>query len=332
MAEGSANVPQIHDMSDAGAYAAGIAAAAGALRDGALVAMPTETVYGLAADATNPRAVGEVFLAKGRPRFNPLIVHVASLAAARSVGEISGEAERLAVAFWPGPLSLVVRKRAAAVADLVTAGLDTVAIRVPAHAVALDLLAAFDGPFAAPSANRAGHVSPTSAAHAVADLGRSIAVVLDARPTPIGIESTVVGFAGGRARLLRPGAVPAAGIATVLGYEPAGPADQTGRPSAPGRLASHYAPAAAMRLDVTEVRPGEALLAFGDAMPPGAEDASAVVNLSPSGDLSEAAARFFGALRDLDRKAEVIAVMPIPETGLGEAINDRLRRAAAPRG
>jgi L-threonylcarbamoyladenylate synthase len=319
-------------MSDEMARAEAIAAAAAALRAGELVAIPTETVYGLAADAGNARAVAAIFLAKGRPRFNPLIVHVASLDAARAIAVIAGDAERLARAFWPGPLSLVVPKRAeAAVADLVTAGLDTIAIRVPSHPVAQALLAAFGGPLAAPSANLTGHVSPTTAAHVVADLGDSVSIVLDAGPTPVGMESTIVGLADGPPTLLRPGGVARADIEAILGRRLAAPVVEPSAPLAPGMLISHYAPKASLRLNVSEVRPGEALMAFGRTLPAGAEKAIATVNLSPAGDVVEAATRFFAALRELDRTAGAIAVMPIPEAGLGEAINDRLRRAAAPR-
>ncbi len=326
-------MPQIYDMSDPTARAAAIAAGAQALRAGELVAMPTETVYGLAADAGNARAVAAIFLAKGRPRFNPLIVHVASLEAARGIAELTGEAERLARAFWPGPLSLVVPKReGAGIADLATAGLDTIAVRVPSHPVARDLITAFGGPVAAPSANVSGHVSPTTAAHVVADLGDQVSVVLDAGPTPIGMESTIVALAGGEVTLLRPGGVARADIETVLGRLLTAPVVDAGAPVAPGMLMSHYAPAARLRLNADEVRPGEALLAFGPELPAGATQAVAIVNLSPSGDMTEAAANFFAGLRDLDRQATAIAVAPIPQEGLGEAINDRLRHAAAPRG
>jgi L-threonylcarbamoyladenylate synthase len=314
-----------------------IAAAVAALKRGALVAMPTETVYGLAADAGNPQAVGAIFLAKGRPRFNPLIVHVASADAARAIGIFNDAAARLAAAFWPGPLTLVVPRRAGApIADLATAGLATVALRVPAHPVAQALLAAFGGPLTAPSANRSGHVSATLAAHVAADLGERVSVILDAGASPIGVESTIVGFSGETATLpipmlLRAGGVPREAIEAVLGAPLAVAAIAAdNRPMAPGMLASHYAPAARLRLDATSVNPGEALLAFGSAVLPGA--AVATVNLSARGDLAEAAAGFFAALRTLDAAADVIAVAPIPAEGLGEAINDRLMRAAAPRG
>jgi L-threonylcarbamoyladenylate synthase len=317
-------------MSDRQARAAGVAAALAALRDGRLVGLPTETVYGLAADAGNGKAVAGIFAAKGRPRFNPLIVHVGSLAEAGKIAVFSDVARSLANAFWPGPLTLVLPLRAdAAIADLVSAGLDTIAVRVPAHPVAREVLAAFGGPVAAPSANRSGHVSPTTAAHVAADLGSAVACILDAGPAKLGIESTVVGLAGSDAILLRPGAIARADIERVLGRKLGVPTEPT-KVSAPGMLASHYAPKAALRLDVTEVRPGEALLAFGPKLLPGAERAGAIRNLSESGDLTEAAANLFAALRDLDGRSAKIAIMPIPAEGLGEAINDRLKRAASP--
>jgi L-threonylcarbamoyladenylate synthase len=328
----SADLSRIFDMTGSAGRAAGLSAAVTALRDGGLVAMPTETVYGLAADAANAKAVAAIFLAKGRPQFNPLIVHVSDLAAAESIALFSGNALRLGEAFWPGPLTVVLPKRPEApIADLVTAGLDTIAIRVPAHPVAQDLLRTFGGPLAAPSANRSGHVSPTTAAHVAADLGDTVAVILDAGPTAIGLESTIVGFEPGRTVLLRPGGLACAAIETVLGEPLITPDMEPDVPLAPGMLASHYAPAAALRLDVDHVRQGEALIAFGPDLPAGAAHAIAIRNLSETGDTTEAAGRLFAALRDLDSKAKAIAVMPIPMIGLGEAINDRLRRAAAPR-
>ncbi len=294
--------------------------------------MPTETVYGLAADATNPAAVASIFLAKGRPRFNPLIVHVAGVKEAESLADFPRAARSLAERFWPGPLTMVLPKRPEALlADLVTAGLDTVAIRVPAHPVARELLNRF-GPLAAPSANLSGHVSPTTAAHVAADLGDKVAVILDAGPTAIGLESTIVGIdRAGRGVLLRSGGLDRAKIEETLGAPLAAPRVDADAPTAPGMLASHYAPSATLRLNVEQVKPGEALLAFGPVLPAHAHQAVAIVNLSKAGDTTEAASKFFAALRDLDRAATAIAVMPIPETGLGEAINDRLRRAAAPR-
>ncbi len=322
-------MPEIYPMSNPASAEAGIEAAAAALARGALVGLPTETVYGLAADARSDKAIAAVFAAKGRPRFNPLIVHVPSLGAAEQIAVMPPPARRLAEAFWPGPLTLVLTRRSdSGISDLATAGLDTIAIRVPAHPVAQAVLKAAGMPLAAPSANRSGHVSPTTAAHVAADLGNAVAVILDAGPTGIGLESTVVGFDGDRAILLRPGGLPRTEIERVLGAPLLVPAHDPDRPASPGMLARHYAPAARLRLDARDVRPGEALLAFGWALPPGAGNAIAVFNLSPSGDLTEAAANLFAALRALDEKADGIAVMPIPEHGLGEAINDRLRRAA----
>ena len=328
----SAGLSLTFDMRDGAARAAGIAAAVEALRAGRLVGMPTETVYGLAASARDATAVAGIFAAKGRPRFNPLIVHVADRQSAGAVADFTPTAARLADAFWPGPLTLVLPLRAGAgIADLVTAGLPTVAIRMPAHPVAVALLQAFGGPLAAPSANRSGHVSPTTAAHVVADLGGKVAVILDAGPTGVGLESTIVGLAGPEPLLLRPGGLPRGQIEAVLGRRLASVTSEDARPLAPGMLASHYAPAARLRLNAKEVLPGEALLAFGPSLPASAERAVAMHNLSPAGDLAEAATRLFAALRDLDAVAPAIAVMPVPEEGLGEAINDRLRRAAAPR-
>ncbi|MCC7250840.1 L-threonylcarbamoyladenylate synthase [Hyphomicrobium sp.] len=305
--------------------------AARLIRDGALVAFPTETVYGLGADATNGRAVAGVFEAKGRPRFNPLIVHVPDVAGAEQIATIAPAARKLAGAFWPGPLTLVLQRRAnAGVSDLVSAGLDTVAVRVPAHPVAQALLAAAGRPLAAPSANRSGRVSPTTAQHVLDDLDGRVAMILDGGATPHGLESTVLDATGDQIALLRPGAVPREAIEAVLGQALAvGSVSDDAHPTSPGQLASHYAPNAALRLDARDVRPGEALLAFGPDVPAAA---GPVVNLSAGGDLVEAAAGLFAALRALDRTgAPTIAVMPIPEHGLGDAINDRLRRAAAPR-
>jgi L-threonylcarbamoyladenylate synthase len=304
-----------------------IAAAAEALRAGSLVALPTETVYGLGADATNGRAVAAIFAAKGRPRFNPLIVHVPDLAAAAGLGLLPATARALAAAFWPGALTLVVAKAAACpVADLATAGLDTVALRVPAHPIAQALLRATGRPLAAPSANRSGHVSPTTAAHVEADLGDSVAVILNGGPAPIGLESTVVDATGEAPVILRPGGIARAAIARELGRPVEIAGGEPERPASPGMLARHYAPASRLRLEAGEARGGEALLAFGAHVPP---HEGAMLNLSPAGDLAEAAANLFSHLRALDATgAGTIAVMPIPEEGLGEAINDRLRRAA----
>jgi L-threonylcarbamoyladenylate synthase len=328
---GEPGLSSIFDMRDPALRHAGIRAAAAALDRGELVGMPTETVYGLAADATNPVAVAAIFAAKGRPRFNPLIVHVPSAVAAERLAIFSPDAARLAEAFWPGPLTLVVRRRAAsAIADLVTAGLATIALRAPSHPVAQALLAAFSGPIAAPSANLSGRVSATTASHAAADLGDKVACILDAGPTALGLESSIVDVSGDRPSLLRPGAVTRDRLEAELGRPVALAGDDGSRPRAPGMSTSHYAPAARLRLDVASVLPGEALLAFGEPLPRGAKRAAAVCNLSPAGDLSEAAKNFFAALRALDGgEAATIAVMPIPDRGLGEAINDRLRRAAA---
>lgn len=314
------------------ADAAGIAQAADILRAGGLVAFPTETVYGLGADATNGTAVARIYEAKGRPQFNPLIVHVPSIETARTLGDFGPAAEKLAAAFWPGPLSLVVPLKAGAgIASLVTAGLATLAIRVPAHPVARALLHAAGRPIAAPSANPSGRTSPTRASHVAEGLGDRVDLILDGGPTRVGLESTIVGCAAGAPALLRPGGQARGDIEAVLGFELA-VAAAPALPSAPGQLASHYAPRAALRLNAREVAPGEALLAFGPALPPGAERAAMVLNLSPAGDLREAAANLFDYLHRLDGSgAQRIAAMPIPHQGLGEAINDRLSRAAAPR-
>jgi L-threonylcarbamoyladenylate synthase len=304
-----------------------IAAAGAALRGGALVAFPTETVYGIGADACDGRAVAGIYAAKGRPRFNPLIVHVPDVDAAARLGRLTDAGRQLAAAFWPGPLTLVMEKQEGCpVADLATAGLDTIALRVPAHAVAQALLRAADRPIVAPSANRSGHVSPTTAAHVEADLGASIAIILDGGPTPIGLESTVVDVTGAEPVLLRLGGLARESIVGVLGHRIALATGEPGKPTSPGMLARHYAPVARLRLDAREVRAGEALLAFGPAPP---SHAGAAINLSRTGDLVEAAANLFAALRALDAAgAATIAVMPIPQGGLGEAINDRLQRAA----
>jgi L-threonylcarbamoyladenylate synthase len=302
-----------------------------ALRAGELVAIPTETVYGLAADAANGRAIARIFEVKGRPRFNPLICHVDGLAMAERLAVFNKRARQLAKAFWPGPLTLVLPRRAdAPVHPLVSAGLPTIAVRAP-QGVSRELIGRFGGPLAAPSANISGRLSPTRAEHVLADLGDQVAHIVDGGPCRVGLESTIVALGDGPPRLLRPGAVPAEAVERVLGEELARP--QHGGPvAAPGMLASHYAPRAALRLDVREVQASEALLAFGPDLPSGAEKAVAIRNLSPSGDLAEAAANLFAHLAELDLNgAGRIAVAPIPCHGLGEAINDRLRRAAAPR-
>jgi len=307
-----------------------IAAAARVLADGGLVAFATETVYGLGANAASDAAVARLYAAKGRPRFNPLIAHVADLAAARRLAAFNPDAEKLARAFWPGPLTLVLPKAAGCpVSLLATVGLDTIAVRVPDHPVAQAILAAFGKPVVAPSANRSGHVSPTSAAHVRADLDGRIDLIVDGGPTSVGVESTIVACLGAPT-LLRPGGLPRADIERALGHALAAessPSDEA--PLAPGMLASHYAPKTPLRLNAVDVRPGEALLAFGADAP---KTAARMLNLSPSGDLVEAAANLFSHLRALDAAgATAIAVMPIPHHGLGEAINDRLARAAAPR-
>jgi len=314
---------------------AAVAAAARVLAGGGLVAFPTETVYGLGADAANPAAVTGIYRAKGRPAFNPLIAHVGDLAAARRIARFDAAATALAEAFWPGPLTLVLPKAEnCVVADLATAGLDTVAIRIPAHPVARDILRAFGGPVVAPSANISGHVSPTTAAHVEGDLAGRIDLIVDGGPVAVGVESTIVGCFDAP-MLLRPGGLPRADIERVLGralrQAPAG-ADGGAQPLAPGMLASHYAPRARVRLNAQRVEPGEALLGFGLGAISGIDAAAAVMNLSESGDLDEAAANLFGHLRALDGKGvHAIAVMPVPDEGLGEAINDRLRRAAVER-
>jgi L-threonylcarbamoyladenylate synthase len=315
---------------------AAAATAARCLAEGRLVAFPTETVYGLGADASNAAAVARLYQAKGRPAFNPLIAHIRDIEAARQIAQFDAPAMALAEAFWPGPLTLVLPKsKGCVVADLATAGLDTIAIRVPAHPIALEILRAFGGPVVAPSANLSGHVSATTAAHVQTDLGGRIDLVIDGGPVEVGVESTIVGCFE-QPMLLRPGGVPSGEIERVLGRALAQPPEDaisdTGQPLAPGMLASHYAPRANVRLNAGRIEDGEALLAFGPNAVPGVEAASAVMNLSQRGDLTEAAANLFGYLRALDGKgSRVIAVMPIPDHGLGEAINDRLRRAAVKR-
>jgi L-threonylcarbamoyladenylate synthase len=316
------------------ADAASAGTAARCLKDGRLVAFPTETVYGLGADATNAGAVARLYEAKGRPSFNPLIAHVDSFAAAERIARFDAKSRRLAEAFWPGPLTLVLpRAPGCPVSDLATAGLETVAVRVPAHPVARGILRAVGGPVVAPSANVSGHVSPTTAAHVFSDLGGRIDLIVDGGPVSVGVESTIVACAG-TPLLLRPGGLPRAEIERVLGEPLARPPEEDetreAHPLAPGMLASHYAPRTPVRLAAKWLEPGEVLLAFGPRVIPGADTAH-VLNLSTAGDLVEAAANLFGYLRLLDaRGARAIAVMPVPDEGLGEAINDRLRRAAVP--
>ncbi|WP_411838353.1 L-threonylcarbamoyladenylate synthase [Paracoccus sp. ME4] len=303
----------------------GLAQAASLLAQGACVAIPTETVYGLAADARDGTAVARIYQAKGRPSFNPLIVHVADLAAAQAIAELPPQALTLAQAFWPGALTLVVPLRNdAGIAGLVTAGLDTIGLRVPAHPVAQALLRASGAPLAAPSANASGRISPTSADHVLdpdGGLDGRIAAVLDGGACPVGVESTIVGWPGGRATLLRPGGIPAEAIAAALGAPLALHQGNPSAPSAPGQLSSHYAPRAALRLNA-DPAPGETHLSFGTPGP---------FSLSDTGDLTQAAARLFDLLRRADALGRPISVAPIPDHGLGQAINDRLRRAAAPR-
>lgn len=294
--------------------------AARALSAGQLVILPTETVYGLAADAADPAAVARLYAAKGRPRFNPLIAHVKGLADAEALAHLDERAKALASAFWPGPLTLVAPVRAdGPVCDLARAGLDTLAVRAPGHPIAQAVLTAFTRPIVAPSANRSGRPSPTTLADAMAETGEAAALGLDGGPSAIGLESTVVSLLEGPARLLRPGAVTRGEIEALIG--PLGEAETDARRS-PGRLSRHYAPTAPLRLDAQGPGAGEVFLGFG----PGCPEA---FNLSPAGDLGEAAARLFSLLRAADaRRPAGIAVAPVPEHGLGEAINDRLRRAA----
>jgi len=307
-----------------GQDANGIARAAQLLAAGQLVAMPTETVYGLAGDARSDAAVAAIYAAKGRPSFNPLIVHVASLADAARYAVLPDAALRLARAFWPGPLTLVAPLRAGhGLAPAVTAGLDTVAIRVPAHPVARALLAEFGGPVAAPSANPSGRISPTAPAHVLAGLEGRIAAVLDGGACAVGVESTIIGFDKGQPVILREGGISREEIAAHSGAQPTH-APQ-GAITAPGQLASHYAPRAAVRLDACTPQPDEIWIGFGP------DCAGAEMTLSPTGDLSEAAARLFAVLHAADATGRTIAVAPVPVHGLGAAINDRLRRAAAPR-
>ncbi|MBV7379752.1 L-threonylcarbamoyladenylate synthase [Maritimibacter dapengensis] len=301
----------------------GVAQAAALLRAGGLVSFPTETVYGLGADAANDRAVARVFEAKGRPHFNPLIAHVPDVEAVEQIALLGGVARDLAQAFWPGPMTLVLPIREGAeLSRLVSAGLPTVAVRIPAHPVAQKLLKAVGRPVVAPSANPSGRISPTTAQHVVSNLGDRIEAVLDGGPCEVGIESTIIGFDPKRT-LLRPGGLPREAIEAALG-SPLATRDETADINAPGQMTSHYAPDARVRLDVKTPRPGERLLGFGPV--------DAEWNLSPGGDLVEAAANLFRMLHEMDRAGDApIAVSPIPDTGLGRAINDRLHRAAAPR-
>jgi L-threonylcarbamoyladenylate synthase len=304
--------------------------ALGLLSSGGLVAIPTETVYGLAADAGNGAAVARIFEAKGRPRFNPLIAHVSDFEMAERVGVFDDLSRRLAAAFWPGPLTLVVPLRPGApVHDLVTAGLDTIALRMPVG-FASDAIARLGRPVAAPSANSSGRISATTAQAVADDLGSKVDLIVDGGRTNVGVESTIVKVDGSKIFLLRPGGVPADDIERAAGIPLS--RETSGKVEAPGMLLSHYAPNAHVRLNAKAVGQGDALLAFGPQRIGGAENTRALLNLTPSGDLREAAANLFEFMRQLDSSgAETIAVEPIPMEGLGEAINDRLNRAAAPR-
>lgn len=312
------------------ADAAAIAEAASILRVGGLAAFPTETVYGLGARADDPRAVAALYAAKGRPSFNPLIAHVRDLAAAKHLGVFSEAALQLAEKFWPGPLTIVVKAaKDCVVSELARAGLDTVAIRMPSHEVAKALLASVDFPVVAPSANRSGHISPTTAQHVADDLSGAIDFILDGGPSIGGIESTIVNFSGDAPRLLRSGGIARSEIEKITG--PLAKATE-GEISAPGMMASHYAPRARLRLDASEVKNDEALLAFGSTLPAGSNNARKILNLSERSDLTEAASNLYAHLRALDASgAQGIAVSKIPGEGLGEAIRDRLARAAAPK-
>jgi len=309
---------------------ASIDEAARLIREGELVAFPTETVYGLGGDATNERAVAKIFEAKGRPQFNPLISHVLDAGEARRLVQWSETADKLAARFWPGPLTLVLpRATNSPIALLATAGLDTAAVRAPAHPMAQALIRAAGRPIAAPSANRSGAVSPTRAEHVAESLGGRVQLILDGGPCEVGLESTVLDLTSAMPTLLRPGGATREAIEAVIGpvaLSDALPSGDAARKS-PGQLDSHYAPARPVRLNATSVAGDEALLAFGQLPPAGARQ---LLNLSPEGNLTEAAANLFAHLRALDQPANArIAVMPIPQTGLGLAINDRLRRAAA---
>ena len=301
------------------------------LRRGGLVAFPTETVYGLGADATNARAVASIYAAKQRPQFNPLIVHVTCLAAAEQLAQFTALGRKLASTFWPGPLTIVADRRPTCpIADLATAGLSTIALRVPSHEIALAILQAANIPVAAPSANRSGRISPTTAAHVAADFNDEVSLILDGGSCDVGLESTVIDTTTGTPVILRPGGITREQVEEALGCEVnISNAGDHSTPSSPGQLVSHYAPRASLRLNITEPRAGEALLAFGQNAP---TDHPHTVNLSTTGDLIEAATNLFGALHQLDATdVTSIAAMPIPNHGLGVAINDRLQRAAAPR-
>jgi L-threonylcarbamoyladenylate synthase len=308
---------------------AAIREAAAILGQGGLVAFPTETVYGLGADARNEHAVAKIFAAKDRPQFNPLIVHVRDLESAAAYAEFDDRARALAARYWPGPLTLVAPRRAdGGLSLLVSAGLDTVALRVPAHPTAQALLAKFDGPIAAPSANASGAVSPTRAEHVAQSLGDKVDLIIDDGPCAIGLESTVVDLSGETICVLRHGAVTLEDLNAEFGAVADATGDTDGAVKSPGMLARHYATSQPLRLDAKSAAPNEAYLAFGDPAP---TNAAVTENLSPSGDLTEAAANLFALLRVLDQpQYDAIAVAPVPNHGLGRAINDRLRRAATP--
>lgn len=325
--------PALRDTLRIDPDATGVARAAALLREGKLVAFPTETVYGLGADARQGEAVAGVYEAKGRPSFNPLIAHVPSLAVAESVGVFNDAARTLAETFWPGPLTLVVPLRSeAGISELATAGLDSIALRVPSHPVAREILQLTGTPIVAPSANRSGRVSPTEAEHVWSDLSGRIDAVVEGWSSPIGVESTIVSCLGAIPVLLRPGGVTRGEIEAALGVTLGDGETDSAKPVAPGLLESHYAPRARVRLNATAIAPGEAVLLFGPDEPAGLDRASAKLNLSWRGDLREAAANLFSMMRRLDiDSVATIAVVPIPNEGLGEAIADRLQRAAAPR-
>ena len=310
----------------------------GAIRDadrlleaGEVIGIPTETVYGLGADATNGLACAKIFEVKGRPSFNPLIAHCSSIDMALEHGAFSADAERLARAFWPGPLTLVVHQaKDSGISDLVTAGLPTIALRVPDAPIMRNLVDSLGRPIAAPSANRSGHVSATTARAVAEDFGDAVPMVLDGGASPVGVESTIIDVSSTEPALLRPGGLDRAEIEAVIGNRIAMVRMHRGdQPTAPGMLSAHYAPSCPVRLDADQAKPGEALILFGPMPADAAPINAPVVNLSASGDLREAAARLFSTLRELDARGVTgIAVAPIPETGLGEAINDRLRRAS----
>ncbi|MGG7516476.1 L-threonylcarbamoyladenylate synthase [Allorhizobium undicola] len=309
-----------------------IAAALPLLQAGQCLAIPTETVYGLAADATNPEAIARIYETKGRPRFNPLICHMADLAMAERHAVFDPLSRKLAERFWPGPLTLILPLRPeSSIHSLATAGLDSVGIRIP-KGLTGRLIAAFGRPLAAPSANRSGRISPTSAAHVAADLGEKIALVLDGGAAPVGVESTILKVEDGAIRMLRPGGLAVEDIEAATGCTVIRPQKAGAIIEAPGMLASHYAPDAAVRLNATHVEPGEALVTFAGFAPAGIEKAALVLDLSPAGNLAEAAANLFSFMKLADASgAPRIAFAAIPMSGLGEAINDRLQRAAAPK-